>query len=76
MQKKLTITVSEEVYKGLYKKIGQGRISRFLDHLARPHVVDDELDASYGAMAQDIDREQAAQAWTENLASDSLDETR
>jgi len=76
MQKKLTITVSEEVYRGLYAKIGEGRISRFLDRLARPHVVDDELDASYQAMAQDTERENDADEWTVNLASDGLDETR
>ena len=72
MQKKLTITISEEVYRGLHAKIGQGRISRFLDRLARPHVVDSELDASYRAMAEDEKREKDAQEWTENLASDGL----
>lgn len=76
MQKKLTITVSEDVYRGLHAKIGQGRISRFLDNLARPHVVDDELDASYQAMAEDTERENDADEWTVNLASDGLDETR
>ncbi len=76
MQKKLTITVSEEVYKGLHAKIGQGRISRFLDGLARPHVVDDELAASYQIMAQEADREKEADEWTSNLASDGPDETR
>ncbi len=38
MQKKLTITIDEEVYKGLHAVIGRGRISRFLEDLARPHV--------------------------------------
>lgn len=76
MHKKLTITISEEVYRGLYAKIGQGRISRFIDRLARPHVVDDELDASYRAMSEDIKREKSAEEWTENLAGDGLDETR
>jgi predicted CopG family antitoxin len=76
MQKKLTITISEEVYRGLYAKIGQGRISRFIDRLARPHVVDDELDKSYRAMSEDISREKSSEEWTDNLASDGLDETR
>lgn len=70
----MTITISEEVYRGLHAKIGQGRISRFLVRLARPHVVDSELDASYRTMAEDEKREEAAQEWTENLASDGLDE--
>lgn len=76
MQKKLTITISKEVYRGLHAKIGQARISHFLDRLARPHVVDSELDASYRAMAEDEKREKAADEWTEYLARDGLEETR
>ena len=77
MQKKLTITVSEEVYKGLHAKIGAGRISRFIDALARPHVVDSELDAGYKAMAADASREATALEWSENLLTDPADdETR
>jgi hypothetical protein len=76
MTRKLTITVSEEVYKGLHAKIGAGRISRFIDALARPHVVDAELDAAYKAMAADHDRETEALEWAENLTGDVADETR
>ena len=76
MPKKLTITVSEEVFRGLHVKIGEGRISRFLDGLARPYVVDDDLASSYKAMAQEVDREKEAVEWTNNLTSDGLDETR
>ena len=74
MTRKLTITVSEEVYRGLHSRIGAGRISRFIDALARPHVVDDELDASYRSMAGDADREAEALEWAENLSGDSADE--
>jgi siroheme synthase (precorrin-2 oxidase/ferrochelatase) len=74
MQRKLTITVSEEVYKGLHAKIGPGRISKFLDYLARPHVVDDDLEQAYKAMAEDRRREAEAMEWSENLASDVADE--
>jgi hypothetical protein len=77
MTKKLTITVSEEVYKGLHAKIGAGRISRFIDGLARPHVVDSELEAGYKAMAADQTREAEAFEWSENLLNDTAsDETR
>ena len=55
--KKLTISVSEEVYAGLHSKIGQGGIGRFLDSLARPPVVDLELDEAYWQMALDHERE-------------------
>lgn len=76
VQRKLTITVSEEVYKGLHAKIGAGRISKFLDALARPHVVDDDLERAYKAMAADRGREAEALEWSENLAPDAADETR
>jgi hypothetical protein len=69
--KKLTITVSDEVYKGLHAKIGPRRISGFLDSLARPHVVDADLDAGYRAMAADEQREREALEWSEKLITDT-----
>ena len=74
--KKLTIAVTEEVYAGLHSKIGQGGIGRFLDSLARPHVVDLELDEAYRQMALDHEREAEAKEWVDNLTGDALDETR
>ena len=74
MQKKLTITLDEQVYKGLYRKVGRRRISRFLENLARPHVVDEDLAEAYRAMAADEQREAEAQEWVENLAADVPDE--
>jgi hypothetical protein len=53
MPKKLTITVDAEVYDGLHSVIGRRRISRFLNDLARPHVVGQNLSAGYAAMAAD-----------------------
>jgi len=76
MQKKLTITIDEEVYKGLHAVIGRGRISRFLEDLARPHVVSRELDAAYEEMAGDEVREAEAEEWAEGLIGDVADETR
>jgi hypothetical protein len=76
MTRKLTITVSEEVYQGLHAKIGTGRISRFIDALARPHVVETELDAAYKGMAADASRETGALEWVENLTGDVADEPR
>lgn len=74
--KKLTITIADEVYEGLYRRIGARRISRFLEGLARPHVLDEELEAGYAAMAADEVREAEADEWVENLAGDIGDETR
>ena len=53
MQKKLTITVDEEVYEGLHNTIGPRKISRFVQELVRPYVVRPNIEAAYAAMAQD-----------------------
>ena len=76
MMVKLTITVSEEVYKGLHAKIGQGKISRFIDNLARPYVVDSDIAEGYKAMGLDTKREDDARAWTEGLLHGAIDEAR
>ena len=74
MQKKLTITVDAEVYNGLHNVIGRRRISRFINDLARPHVVGQDLSAGYAAMAADEAREAEAATWTEALLNDVADE--
>ncbi|MBI3933289.1 MAG: addiction module antitoxin [Acidobacteria bacterium] len=76
MQKKLTITVSEEVYRGLQRKIGRGRISRFLEDLARPHVVDRKLEAAYREMSREERREAEALEWAEGTLSEVQDDPR
>jgi len=76
MQKKLTITLDEEVYRGLHAVIGRGRISRFLEDLARPHVVSRDLEAAYREMAGDEVREAEAEEWAEGLIGDVADDTR
>jgi hypothetical protein len=70
MPKKLTITVDAEVYDGLHSVIGPRRISRFLNDLARPHVVGQDLAAGYTAMAADEAREAEAEGWSEGLVGD------
>ncbi len=75
MQKKLTITIDEEVYKGLYDVVGPRRISRFIEGLVRPHVVNADLDAAYAQMAQDEAREQEAVEWADGLMEDVGHET-
>lgn len=49
--KKLTITVDDDVYKGLRSRVGVRRISRFLNNMARPLVVDDAVEAAYREQA-------------------------
>ncbi|MGH7813496.1 MAG: addiction module antitoxin [Candidatus Binataceae bacterium] len=75
-RKKLTITVEDAVYRGLYKVVGRRNISRFLSDLARPHVVGGRLEEGYRAMADDERREAEAAAWSEGLIGDVADEPR
>lgn len=65
MSKKLTITVDDEVYAGLHNVIGRRKISRFLNDLARPHVLRRDLAEGCKAMAADGDCEREAAEWTE-----------
>ncbi|MBS0640502.1 MAG: addiction module antitoxin [Proteobacteria bacterium] len=76
MAKKLTITVDADVYAGLHDVIGRRRISRFLNDLARPHVVRHGLEAGYAEMAADEAREAEAEAWSEALLADVADEPK
>lgn len=66
MQRKLTITVSDEVYRGLHHRVGRGAISRFIEELVRPHVVmDHELEDLYREAARDEEAEREAKEWIE-----------
>jgi len=70
MHKKLTITVDEDVYEGLYKKIGRRKISKFVQELVRPHVVRPDLESAYAEMAKDREREEKASRWAEATFKD------
>lgn len=70
MQKKLTITVDEEVYEGLHKIIGPRKISKFVEKLVRPHVVRPNLESAYAQMAKDKKREEEAIEWAETTFRD------
>lgn len=75
-RRKLTITVEDSVYKGLHRIVGRRNISRFLNDLARPHVVRERLEEGYRAMAADERREAEAAEWSEGLVGDVTDERR
>jgi hypothetical protein len=74
MAKKLTITVDTDVYNGLHSVIGRRRISRFLNDLARAHLVIQDLSSGYAAMAADEAREAEAADWGEGLIQDVAQE--
>jgi predicted CopG family antitoxin len=76
MQKKLTITVDEEVYNGLYKVAGTRKISKFIEKIVRPYVVSPDYESEYSEMAKDRDRENEALEWSELFFKDRDAEAR
>ncbi len=76
MQKKLTVTIDEEVYNGLRAVIGPRKISRFIEELVRPHVVKKNMYAEYKEMAADQVRESEALEWAEGTFGELNDEER
>ena len=76
MSKKLTITIEDEVYDGLHSVIGRRRISRFMNDLARPHVMHPDVADGYRDMARDEVRENEAAEWVEGLSGDIAHEPR
>ena len=76
MHKKMTITLDEAVYEGLFRVVGRRKIRQFLEDLARPHVLQEDLASAYQAMARDTEREQEALEWSNALIGDVTDATR
>ena len=76
MQKKLTVTIDEEVYEGLREVIGPRKISRFIEELVRPHVIKKDIYAAYKEMAGDEVRESEALEWAEATFGDVSYEER
>ncbi len=76
MRKRMTISIDEAVYDGLVRVIGRRKISQFLEDLARPRVVNDDLVSGYQAMGADTEREREALEWSNALIGDVADATR
>ena len=74
MRKKLTITLEEDVYEGLQQSVGRGKIGRFLEELARPHVVDKNLAQGYAALADDLQDKKEWREWSDGTISDIANE--
>ena len=71
MQKRMTITPDETVYDGLIRVVRRGKMSQFLESLARPHVLDVSMDDGYRAMSRDSQREAEASEWINGLIADA-----
>jgi predicted CopG family antitoxin len=76
MQKKLTVTIDQEVYEGLHKAIGPRKISKFIEELVRPHVIHPDLESAYAEMAKDKNREKEALKWAEVTFKDIAHEAK
>ncbi len=74
MQKKLTLTIDEEVYNGLHSVIGPRKISNFIEDLVRPHVLKRDMYTAYAEMAAETEREYQAEEWAEGAFGDSYNE--
>ena len=61
--KKLTITIAQDVYDGLYRVVGKRKISSFIESLVRPYVIYCDIHEGYRQMAADAEREAEATAW-------------
>ena len=72
MTKKLTITVSDQVYSGLHRKVGRRKISRLIDSLAREHLRAKPLAQEYAEAATDENAERDARDWIEPGVGDTL----
>ena len=70
MHKKITVTMDEKVYEAMHRVIGRGSISRFIEDLVRPHVMELDLEAGYREMAKDEEHEKEALEWAEAMIGD------
>jgi predicted CopG family antitoxin len=78
MPKKLTITLSDEVYEGLQRHVGRRGISQFVNEIVRPHLIDGpivfrgSLTEAYRQMATDEEAEREAGEWIEDGLNETL----
>jgi hypothetical protein len=74
MQRKLTITIADDIYQGLHQQIGRGEISRFIENVVRPYLVTmDGLEAEYRDAAEDTAAERESADWIEANIDEALD---
>jgi hypothetical protein len=67
MQKKLTISIEENIYNNLHLVIRRGKISKFIENLITPYVTKTNMKLAYQEMARDKQREKEACEWEEGL---------
>ena len=74
MAKKLTITVSPELYAALHQQVGPGRIAAFIERHVSPHLrLPDSLEAAYQEYAAWLGSAEGAHESAELDAWESAD---
>ena len=75
MEKQITITISDQVYEALRRRVGIDHIGDFVERLLNTHVADEAtLEAGYQAMMADSVREQEALEWIEAAPNEALED--
>lgn len=62
-KQKVTISLDSDVYEGLIRVAGPRGMGAYLSLLTRPLLANQNLDASYAAMAADEEHEKEAREW-------------
>ena len=74
-KQKVTLMLEVQVYKALVAKVGARGISEYFNNLARPRMVEADIEAGYKAMAADEAANREAKEWldgiTEPIVTDS-----
>ena len=71
MSKKLTLSVSDAFYEGLYSVAGKGNIGHYIEEMLSPHILQKDIDLGYAAMAKDEQQNKEAEEWCENLLGEN-----
>jgi hypothetical protein len=72
----MTFMLDETAYDGLVRVVGRGKVSQFLQALARPLVLDASMDDGYRAMRKDTQRQADASESITGLIADSANAAR
>jgi hypothetical protein len=74
MSRQLTITLPDDVYEELERRVGADQITSYVELLLRPpRFTQEELEAGYRAMAVDTEYEREAMEWIEDAPDECLD---
>ena len=74
-KQKVTLMLETQVYDALVAKVGARGISEYFNNLARPRVVEADLEAGYKAMAADEVANREAKEWLDGITEPIVTES-